>query len=813
MRRRRQLGWLVAAGLGAGCAASPSGAEDGLPPVDPATLVRVGAARYTTALLGDEKPPSNFKGEPVRPKVTADFSGVPATNDWWSSLIWQFDREGEDNPYSEPMFAHPLALRALPAGLGLGYPRTAEVASRSYFFPYVEDLVVGLEGLQAPAAKVAGYGDFSVTAEWQAAGSAGSPGGLAASPTTLRATFGHGLPFAYFEARGPSPTARIVLGSEGTPRIFAEAPGALGVVVGDRAYGLFLPPGPGKPGKPGKPGAWRREGRVIRAALGDPAVFSVAALPDAELATFQRFARHALTFVTDTQVSWRYDQTRAEVVTTFTVKAVVHGSAAGKGGSVKPLLALYPHQWKHTTRSFLGPSYVSPRGPMKLLADDRFEIRLPFGGVLPVLPVPGGEGFDRERLADEVRAQARRDDLFPVGLDGTKGTYWTGKSLERVALLTWIADEVGETEARDRFVAALERVLEDWFDGKTPNVFYYDKTWHTLVGLPQEYRAGWELNDHHFHYGQYILAAATVARFDPAWARPDRYGAFVDLLIKDCANPDRADTRFPFLRAFDPYAGHSWANGPALFPEGNNQESSSEDANFAAAVFLWGALTGRSELRDLGIFLHAHVSTAALQYWFNVDKDVFPPGFDRPALGMLWGSGGKYDTWWDRNPIYVHGINFLPFSGGSLYLGRFPEYVRENHRALVAVNRGEPRLWRDIIWMYLALADPEHAIRQFEENPYFTTEFGHSRPFVYHWLHALRDLGQVDAAVTADAPAYAVFRRGGQRAHVAFNPGKTPLLVTFSDGVRLEVPPGKLATVRTPAKPSAEVAATASGKR
>ena len=58
-------------------------------------------------------------------------------------------------------------------------------------------------------------------------------------------------------------------------------------------------------------------------------------------------------------------------------------------------------------------------------------------------------------------------------------------------------------------------MLEDWFDGPTPNLFYYDRTWATLIGLPSEYRSGWELNDHHFHYGQFVFAAATVARFDP----------------------------------------------------------------------------------------------------------------------------------------------------------------------------------------------------------------------------------------------------------------------------------------------------------
>jgi endoglucanase Acf2 len=724
-------------------------------PIDPSTLVAVGAARYTTAAI--ETPPSNFAGAPVQPKVTATFAGVPTTNDWWSSLIWQYDRGGKRNPFSEPLYAHPLALQAHAQGLGLASPGAPEISSRAYFFPYHQDLSVGVEGLVAADARVESYGDWIVTARW------------ASGPRALTATFGHGLPFVYCGIAGGAAQVALPEGAE----VRAMGDGAtVMVVVAGRAYGVFGPRGT----------TWIREGHRLTNPLHGRDYVSIAALPDDRPATLARFRQHAFAFVTDARVSWRYDAARAEVVTTFAVD-----THAREGSDSTALLALYPHQWKHLGRELGPPAYPSPRGPMKLLAGNRFEIRLPFAGVLPVLPRPAGHGFDTGDLSAQLRAAARPDDLFPPGLDGTRGTYWTGKSLERVALLAWLADQAGETAARDRFVAAIEAKLDDWFDGRAPNLFRYDGIWHTLIGAPAEYRSGWELNDHHFHYGQYVFAAATVARFDPAWAAPDRAGRFVDLLIGDCANADRADRRFPFLRQFDPYAGHSWANGPALFAEGNNEESSSEDANFATAVILWGALTGRPTVRDLGIFLHANLTAAIDEYWFDVDGQNFPRGFDRAAVGMIWGSGAKYDTWWDRNPIYVHGINFLPFSGGSLYLGRHPAYVRRNYDALVKANGGPPRLWRDITWMYLALSDPREALARYAESPHFEAEFGSSRPFVYQWLHALADLGQVDATVSADAPTAAVFRQGDVRHHVAFNPGAQPVTVRFSDGARVDV--------------------------
>jgi endoglucanase Acf2 len=778
-RRTAWTGWLLT--FAAGCAGAGSDRAPAVGP-PPADTVAVGAGRYSTILPPNEKPPANHAGLPVKPKVTAAFSEaglLPNTNDWWSSLIWQFDRGGKSNPFSEPLFAHPLALKALPEGLGLGGAGPPQIAPRAFSFPYLQDLRAGVEGLAATSTRVDRYDDWTVTASWELPGA------------TLKATFGHGLPFVYFEATGPAAT--ITLDDSAEVRVFAETPGSLGVTVAGRAYGLFAPTG----------AVWTRKGdRLFRSDLRGRAargVFSVALLPEATAATLARFRRHAFAFVTSTRVSWQYDAAAAALHTTFTLDT----TAREPGGDGAPLVALYPHQWKNLGRDLGAPSYPSPRGPMKLLSGRSFSTRLPFGGILPILPRPPEGAFEASRLASMVRASARGD-LFPAGLEGTRGSYWMGKSLLRVSLLAWLADQIGLTETRAQLVGSLQRVLEDWFDGRSPNLFHYDRTWATLIGLPAEYRSGWELNDHHFHYGQFIFAAATVARFDPAWAQDDRWGGFVDLLIRDCANPRRDDRRFPFLRNFDPYAGHSWANGPAQFAEGNNQESSSEDVNFANAVLLWGAFTGKTELRDLGIFLHANLVSAIEQYWFDVDGDTFPAGFTRPTVAMVWGNGGRYDTWWDRNPIYVHGINFLPFTGGSLYLGRHPEYVRRNYQTLVEANKGEPRIWRDIIWMFQALGDPHKALAIASQNPHFDPEFGASRAFVYQWLHALARYGQVDTTVTADTATYAVLRDGGTRHHVAFNPTLRPTQVRFSDGVSVALQPYEQKVVSSPVTTAAD---------
>src|SRR5262249_37195380 len=110
---------------------------------DPRAVHAEGMGGYTTELLPGEKGPSNRKGAAVQPKVSERFKGVPSRNDWWSSLIWQFDGDAHSNT----MFPHPLAMKADAQGLAVGYPAEAQVSAREYRFPYARDLRISVSGL------------------------------------------------------------------------------------------------------------------------------------------------------------------------------------------------------------------------------------------------------------------------------------------------------------------------------------------------------------------------------------------------------------------------------------------------------------------------------------------------------------------------------------------------------------------------------------------------------------------------------------------------------------------------------------------
>ena len=566
----------------------------------------------------------------------------------------------------------------------------------------------------------------------------------------------------------------------GAADVFVAEKQALGISINGSHFGIFAPAGT----------ELAIDNDSIATNLAGKDYLSVAVLPDASPATFKKFQAHAYAFLRDTKVSYRYKPSSSSVTTTFAAT-----TETMEGNEMATLFALYRHQHLHATEPerFEAATYASPRGEMKVIAGSSFSTETPFLGVLPSLPNPPDTDAIRESLArDAAGFQFTKDD-----------TYWNGKEFGKASELIQIAEQLGEDQIRDQLLEALRSRLEDWFDAKEKYFFHYDQRWNTLTGYPDSYGSAEQLNDHHFHYSYFIRAAATIAQYDPDWVKPDRYGEMIDALIRDCASYDRDDRRFPWMRSFDPYAGHSWAAGHAGFASGNNQESSSESMNFATSLILYGQAIGDETIRDLGIYWHSTEAEAIRQYWFDQDGEVFPDGFQQSCVGMVWGDGASYGTWWTANPEEIHGINFLPINGGSLYLGRDANYVERNLQNLKAANRnfhtkgfdGDPETydrWQDILTEYLALADPGAAMEMIaglEES-----ELGETKTHTLQWIMSLGWLGKYDAAVRANHASAVAF----ENAYVIYNASGESLEVKFTDGKIIPAPPGLTSAPRQP---------------
>jgi endoglucanase Acf2 len=318
------------------------------------------------------------------------------------------------------------------------------------------------------------------------------------------------------------------------------------------------------------------------------------------------------------------------------------------------------------------------------------------------------------------------------------------------------------------------------------------------VGSKSSFGSDKPLNDHHFHYGYFIRAAAEVARVDPAWAK--KWEPMVMMVIRDIASPSRTDPMFPYIRCFDKYAGHSWASGDANFADGNNQESSSESLNAWYGLMMWGEATSNPKVRDAGLFLFNTERTAVEEYWFDVSATNYPKDFPNVALGMIWGGKGAFGTWFSDEIDSIHGINWLPFTPASIYMGRNPSYVKKNYDRITERRPGGKNFntgWGDLVVMFNALNDPASAAAYLDAHPHCLIEGGNTYAFMYHWIHTLDQLGINDTGVVADYPFSNVFQKNGRKTYAVYNYGPSPLTVHFSDGWNLLAKPKSLTVHRS----------------
>ena len=730
--------------------------------------VKAGAGAYT---LG---PKGNDKGLPAAPlRTEAMLKKAAPTSQWYSTLIF--------NPKPDALFVHPLTVKTTPAGFEMVLP-VKEVTATSrqdteVGYPHRDPLVLSPTAFEPGPAKLAKTGDWSIDISF------------ARGADDMLVTVAHGNPYAFIQlSRGD---LRLRLPAAGTRLDNGADAKVLALRSKGQAYAVFLPTG----------GRWESVSPTewIGRLPADKRYVSAAGLPDDKAETLALFTRHAYAFLQDTRVEWRYDAPGSLVETTFkaTTKAM-------EGADNGPLFGLYPHHWfkNASVEGKLGAGYDTVRGKIRLLAAPQFKTSHAYTGFVPYWPGIADSPRKAE-LADLAKTDQRnaRRLMLPEG----QSAYWQGKGLQRIAKLMDVVEQQGDKEARDQLLAMLKKRMEEWFSGAdAKRYFFVDKTLGAVASYPDDFFAIAEVNDHHFWYGYWIRTAAEIALRDPAWIAKEQWGAMVELLIADIATTERGRADFPFLRNFDPYEGHSWANGLGGVGEygalGNNQESSSESINAWAGLILWGEVTGNRELRDLGMYLYATESQAINHYWFDVHGLVLAPEYKNVDVAQLFGGKYIHNTWWTDDPRQITGINLLPITTASNYFGQYPEYIRRNLAGLadeqaIWAKRGKKvdpaDIWQDVFAKYLALADPAAGLAAW--NRWGAVELGETRSHTLHFLLSLNEMGTPEFGVSADTPLYSVFKRAdGRRTYLAFNAGKAPLNVRFSDGKTLVVAPGTL---------------------
>jgi endoglucanase Acf2/fibronectin type 3 domain-containing protein len=712
--------------------------------------------------------------------ITDNLSVPLPTHDWWTSIMTV--------RHSGMVSAKPLAFYTKGWQLECGYPPVNAYSDRIEA-PFTKELcLAGLAGSFPDKpdgyARVDGYGDFSVRTR------------LGEPYAHLMVTLVQGSPYVYVTESNCPPVLTCPLGY--TLVDVDPAASYLVIRVSDAVnttYALFAPAGT----------TWDTTSpdEIIPEMPADQHFMSIAVMTDRSSSfdtnEFNLLQQHAYVFVTNTHVDFAYEPSQGRVTATYRCDTEVM-----QGGETQTLMGLLPLHWKNTEdETVTNMSYSTILGNLKIHAGNAWTMALRFGGIVPRFPEPTDAGWSAAEFETLVQAM----DEFNGGISQT---YWYGLEMGRVARAILALDAAGMWEERDDLVSQLRTGLVDVYTytiGETDHFFAYDDTWGSMVGFGESFNAVSYLNDHHFHYGYYVYAAAIVAMYDPSFA--DEYKDIVDRVIRDYNNPSRdvsGPDPLPWLRHFDPWQGHCWATGlptgesgasdERLYPEekpvssqwGPDQESTSEAMNSWAAMFLWGLVTRNQEFIDMGAVGYAVEAGAIREYWYDADQSNWPAGYPKTMICRVFGGKADADTWFDSTMDAVWGIEYVPVGPHMTYMGDFIDYRITDYNYFKAqFGTGAVRDgWKDVHWMYRSFFEPETVLAEYDSS--LDCGSDNSQAAIYYMLHAMNSFGRVDTSVYSDCPSLVALTGDGRTNYVAFNYSGTTLtagVYRVSDDARI----------------------------
>ncbi|GGA75505.1 hypothetical protein GCM10011369_16710 [Neiella marina] len=749
-------------------------------------------------------------GEPVKrhPQVTGPAAQEPvAAHRWWGSVSFLGEMQLGDPNSAGYITPDPIMARVSNAGIRvLNLPvglRVTDAINFQYTIPdpfaeVFDGIAIANSAHSNMEAFLKESSDGAVTVEWQSGGQA-----------VMEATFVHGSPYVYVKAFDGQPlikTFRDDGGEKGTYHEDADSLGVWTAVAGGKQHFLVV----------GEGATSFSNTTTSQIGISNAAnEFTLVAMPNnlgdnPDASAIAKFKQYARNVVANADIEYSVNATTQEVT-------VTHRYLDAQDQPIDTLAGLHPLHWKYidnADQSDISAYNVrSARGVIKFSETDEFSYQLPYIGVLPTMPSVLGD-YDMPTLQGLINDFMAQDQSE---WNTFEDTYWAGKNYGKVAELAAIARSIGMESEADELIDWLKAELEDWFTADTSGqldekkYFVYDQEWNTLLGVDESFMSHQLLNDHHFHYGYFIRAAAEICRVDRSWCDVDQYGAMVELLIRDYA-ADRNDALFPYLRHFDPANGFSWASGSVNFARGNNNESTSEAANAYGAMALYGMITDQQDLVDRAIYMHASTTATYWQYWNNIDgynnvsaeADNFPSGYNNITTSIIWGDGAVFSTWF--SPLYAHilGIQGLPINPLTIHVAQYPDYMADYVSLGLSESSNQKPSglaednWRDIWWNLWAMNDADAAIADYESMPVYNAEQGETKAHTYHWLHTWKNLGQpatgMPGSITASDPAAMVFAKDGTNTYVAYNFTGEMQTINFSDGTALDAVPFGFAT-------------------
>ena len=604
---------------------------------------------------------------------------APPTNRWFSGLVF-----GE---HPLPVFPLPLSFGLTDTGFTFGLP---DVTTTPDTITGGNTPSIAID-VGARTSEITAYDDASVTIAHK------TDSGSSLGSTVIA----EGSPLVSFTA---AKKLTLKLGQKFSP----TGKGVYSAKVGKITYGLRTT------------GSVTKDGKGLDLPDGATAVW----FPVPSDGTLSAVAAHA---VPVTAVTLDYSSGGPTASTTLGYKTA---------GADDTLIATLPHQQKsmNTPGCTLG-SYPSVYGTMRLCSARALSWTSPTVAASDTLDLGSLDASQKAELTTTLAQDVAQTTALPAD------TYFGGKALYRLANLLMLSDQLGDTDAAKTVGAKLSDALREWTDPRrcksnSERCFVYDPKMKGIVGLTASFGSD-QFNDHNFHYG-YFLYAASVAASQDAKLRSE-IAPVMNLLAADLASSGNSKY-FPDRRGFDAYAGHSWASGYAPFADGNNLESSSEAVNAWNGLALWAKVSDNSALKEEASWMLASEAASARSYWTNFDtSDPVYEHYAHSVVALNWGGKRDYSTWFSAEANAKLGIQLIPMSPASGYLGGDAKRIAQSVNEATAGNYGKQ--FGDYLLMYAALGGGDQAnaaLATARNLPQKFIDDGNSRSYLIAWIMARR---------------------------------------------------------------------------
>lgn len=687
------------------------------------------------------------------------------TNDWWTSLIF--------TKYGDELWAYPLMVDPSAHGFEIFFPNAFD--SDGSNMKRGPGIKISGSGFNPESAIAADWSDWSLLAR------------MKAGAQQLDATLVHGSPFCWIEAKNLNLTLTIgrqmrLEDSKGSALRLPFTGRSFVIKADNRHFGIHLPAGVQVIKESGNLilRIISNERAQARTAL-SKSYLVISAIPD--LALLPAFDNYARNIPRKTTLEYNYDPESGKISTTWNLQT----SNLDDGTDGPALQGFIPHHYKNATQDFeFSPiAYTSTRGKLRLARGTSFSFSYDFQGILPNFPAPISDPQDGH--AFDLELQAKLIDNFAKTMSYGSDTYFGGKDLVKLAFHTIIA----EATKHPKYAALKEetrKALTDWLTytpGETERYFAYYPRFKALVGFKESFGSS-KFTDNHFHYGYLVHACALYGMVDPEFI--DEYGAMVKLIAQQYANWDRTNELFPWLRTFDPWIGHSYADGRS-HKEGNNQESTSEAMQSWIGMFILAELLNDSAMRSIAAFGYLSEKRATLEYWFDWDEENHPEAYKHSMVGILFNARLAYTTFFSGSPVHIHGIQYIPPAPGLNYFAENPAWAKSEYEALLKESR-ETDGHKDEAdfgseWALLALGmrahwDPAYVTEKMEKyerrgSPVMQDKLA---GILYYFSHAQKNLGVPSFTERTNFPLSTVYRKADTLNVAAHNPSPERRLCT-----------------------------------